>query len=52
MKTSNAAKLLGSRGGHARRKKLTTEQRKEIATKASHSTKAYKDKLKKASIVF
>ena len=37
MKSSEAskiAKLLGSRGGKARAKNLTTEQRKEIARKA------------------
>ena len=34
---------LGKKGSKSRAKKLSAERRKEIATKASHSRKIYKD---------
>jgi hypothetical protein len=39
-----AAVALGKLGGRARSNKLTAKQRLDIATKASHSRKVYKNK--------
>lgn len=35
--TTDAAKLLGSKGGHARKQALSPERRKEIARKAAQA---------------
>jgi general stress protein YciG len=40
------ASEMGKKGGKKRMSLLTPEQRKELATKASHSRKIYKDKNK------
>ncbi len=42
----NAARELGRRGGLARLTKMTAEQRREIATKASAAAKAKRDAAK------
>lgn len=41
---------MGKKGGKKRMSLLTPEQRKELATKASHSRKIYKDKIEKVEV--